>query len=662
MQENSYIFYVKCFNGEIIMKKILSAILIVALIISTSPISAFAIENSKETPIGVSEEYIYNNDGSYYTRLIDDNGKEVPYEEPYKEELFDTCSSATTIPKQWDSREKSWITPVKNQKPFGTCWAFTFCSAAEASLISQGYGTADTLDLSEAHLVYFRDHNYIENSNNPVQKDKVIYSDGGFEHGGSDFDAIATASRWSGLTTEEKYPYKTSIADMTYSADDMFDHDYELVSTRIFDSTDTDSVKATIMKYGAAEMTMFYSGSYMTKKNGVRYYYYNGNSTSSSGTKIVNHAVTVIGWDDTVPASMFKNTPAGNGAWLIKNSWGTSSSDTGYFWMSYYDTNIKDFTEVVAKPAGNYDNNYQYNGVTTLYGMSVQRNSMSIANIFTAKGNETIEACSFELSQGGPYNCEVTVYGNVTNTTYLNTNKVGATASIRCDHKGFYTVNFTSPYEVKKGEKFAIAIKYNTINTDKVVVPVEQAQASATYQTYREKGQSFYSTGGSWTDTYSTSYFGNFTIKAYTSNVVKYNNDAIYAKENTTTVIDNTNKTISGLNPGIIDLADYISVTDSYRYEYNGGGTGSKVEIYNKKNSLVDTYSILIYGDINGDGWYDGRDAVLVNCIYNGMLTEEQVNSSQWLAADCNHDGKINEADYSLLVDCGVFLNKIEQA
>ena len=108
-------------------------------------------------------------------------------------------------------------------------------------------------------------------------------------------------------------------------------------------------------------------------------------------------------------------------------------------------------------------------------------------------------------------------------------------------------------------------------------------------------------------------------------------------------------------------MADYISVTDGYHYEYNGGGTGSKVEIYDKKNNLVDTYSILIYGDINGDGWHDGRDAVLVNCIYNGMLTEEQVNSSQWLAADCNHDGKIDEADYILLVNCGIFLSKIEQ-
>ena len=176
----------------------------------------------------------------------------MPYEPPYKEELFGTSSSTITIPKRWDSREKDWVTPVKNQNPFGTCWAFTFCSVAESSLIAQGYET-DNVDLSEAHLVYFRDHNYVSNSKIPVQLDKYILPNDGFENGGHVWDAIATASRWSGLTLETKYPYKSSVTDMVYSADYMFDHDYELESTKIFNSTDTDAVKSTVMKYGAAK-------------------------------------------------------------------------------------------------------------------------------------------------------------------------------------------------------------------------------------------------------------------------------------------------------------------------------------------------------------------------------------------------------------------------
>jgi C1A family cysteine protease len=49
----------------------------------------------------------------------------------------------------------------------------------------------------------------------------------------------------------------------------------------------------------------------------------------------VNHAVTLIGWDD------------GRGAWLIKNSWGTgwgetggSGTERGYMWIQYGCNNV----------------------------------------------------------------------------------------------------------------------------------------------------------------------------------------------------------------------------------------------------------------------------------------------------------------------------------
>ena len=51
----------------------------------------------------------------------------------------DTYSrSYGTLPESYDSRKLGLITPVRNQNPWGTCWAFGALGAGEASLIKKG--------------------------------------------------------------------------------------------------------------------------------------------------------------------------------------------------------------------------------------------------------------------------------------------------------------------------------------------------------------------------------------------------------------------------------------------------------------------------------------------------------------------------------------------
>ena len=65
--------------------------------------------------------------------------------------------------------------------------------------------------------------------------------------------------------------------------------------------------------------------------------------------------------------------------------------------------------------------------------------------------------------------------------------------------------------------------------------------------------------------------------------------------------------------------------------------------------------------DDNGDGWCDGMDAVLVSCIVNGMLSESDISELAYRAADCNHDGVIDEADVDLLNQAGALLAEVDQ-
>lgn len=61
-------------------------------------------------------------------------------------------SRETAFPSSYDSRKEGLVTPVKNQNPFGTCWAFGMAAIMETSLLAQNKGV---YDLSEEHLSYF---------------------------------------------------------------------------------------------------------------------------------------------------------------------------------------------------------------------------------------------------------------------------------------------------------------------------------------------------------------------------------------------------------------------------------------------------------------------------------------------------------------------------
>lgn len=486
------------------MKKLLAVLLSVLLVLAVLPVSALAA-NSEKLEL-YRYEIIRDENGLEHRRYVDGDGNEF---EPERYVDFDT---AAALPSSYDARNDGLVTSVKNQGSQGTCWAHAFCAAAESSLIAQGYETADSVNLSEAHLAWFRFHSYVAGSSIPVQQDKAIMPDGvdEFSHGGSDEEAYATVARWSGFTTESKYPYNSNnTSSMNYQPSDMFACDYNLTSAVFYEkSTDMNLIKQAILDNGAVS-TSYYSENTYLKSSSNGYCYYQNTQTSP------NHGVAVVGWDDNFPASSFKTTAPGNGAWLVKNSWGSSWGSSGYFWMSYYELSNTRFCKVTAKPAGDYDNNYQYDGnwIGT-YGAYGTTGWM--ANIFTAQGNEEIKGASFQIVDDSQYKCTVYLYTNLTSTTNPRNGTLKESKVVNVDRRGFYTVDFTDFYSIDSGKKFSIVVKLENLSGGNANLLFESDGGQFDY--YSEKGQSFITgSGSSWSDCYSQG-LGNVPVKAFTKN------------------------------------------------------------------------------------------------------------------------------------------------
>lgn len=143
------------------------------------------------------------------------------------------------------------------------------------------------------------------------------------------------------------------------------------------------------------------------------------------------------------------------------------------------------------------------------------------------------------------------------------------------------------------------------------------------------------------------------------------------SKQGSTTVFDLSNNLIFGLETGLTKVkfeSDYAGVMGDGRIEYlpDTGvlGTGTKVTIIdNATNAIVQTFYIVIFGDVDGDGNIDTIDSgVLVDFENYKVLWNTPGAYAYRKAADLNKDGNIDSIDASIVANSFNLLCAINQA
>jgi len=240
----------------------------------------------------------------------------------------------------------------------GCCWAFGSAASFESSLLMQGIVTesdAVESDLSEWHLAYWNGYNYpvlefhddpMPGTDPPASASYMILEPQLKGWGGPSYCTIDYLASGKGPVLERDAPFP--LDDMAARATlipppQMLDVPYRLKDAHIYRYADyddaiayRDTVKSGLMKHGVIQSFVYFDAASYPGQEGDGFYDTETatlfvNDPEMSGN--LNHAVAIVGWDD-------ERSVAGTaqpGAWLIKNSLGTSFGEEGYMWVSYAD-------------------------------------------------------------------------------------------------------------------------------------------------------------------------------------------------------------------------------------------------------------------------------------------------------------------------------------
>lgn len=344
--------------------------------------------------------------------------------------VVDNSEGISDVPPSYDLRTRLRVSEVRNQGNYGTCWAFAAISALESSL------------MPEENLLFSVDHMSMSNSFNVNQYDGGEYTMG-----------MAYLAAWQGPMYEKDDPYGDGATDESLSP---VKHVQEI---RIIDGKDYQGIKEAVFKYGGVQTSLYSNIS--SSKGNSKYFNKDTNAYCYMGSEKPNHDVVIIGWDDNYPKENFNVDLEGDGAFICQNSWGNEFGDDGFFYVSYYDTNIGTHNEVYTgvENTDNYDNIYQSDLCGWVGKMGYDKEDMYGANVFTATSDQNIKAASF-YATASDTSYELYIVNDFKDEYSFAGRKKVAEGTL--ENAGYYTIKFDEEVPVTEGERYAVVLHINT--------------------------------------------------------------------------------------------------------------------------------------------------------------------------------------------------------
>ncbi len=426
-------------------------------------------------------------------------------EESLAEEYFGVssyCTRSVETPSRYDLRESGLITSVKNQGGYDMCWAYSVISLAESSKIKDSESnTADNTDYSEDHLAYVT-YNAVTDPLDNTEGDQTLFLKAieGEEQapykkaGGNPTLAAMTLSQWKGAALEGTAVTKENA----YSRDAILT---DFIQIQGSGENRIRNMKNVLQEYGPLSVTFYYTGLCFNRDTAAYCYQHTGIERITT-----NHAVVIVGWDDNYSKSNFRNGDSltSDGAWIVKNSYGSSWGDGGYFYMSYEDPSLKTVVAANFVSPDTYDHNYQYDGTAGISYAKAMNTDDEVASVYQVKGNsqgsELLKAVGYQVSSADSQ-VKLEIYKDLSDKSDPKSGTlVYESDAIYQSYPGYHTVGLEEPVNLNYGSYYSIVVR--ALSPMKFSYEINYESEQYQYIAAIGIGQSFSrpSGGASWRD------------------------------------------------------------------------------------------------------------------------------------------------------------------